>query len=503
MATGRRNESNLCYCPARPLNLSMTTLKFLATLFAALIALSVVASLWKPKVARDDKIPLIWVSDNNPARKEQIAAFNERNPGLALALDYGNVGVQKIILQSSSGVGPDLFDFSDEQMEAYVESGILWDVTEAAQKMGFSGREAGWPKGMDTYLYEGRQYGFPCNTGSLILIFNKNVFDHFGIPYPRGTMTWGEFIELAKSVNSVSNPEGAKGKQIFAVTGLNYRHLFESQRGEFFHEDGSLNLLNNPELITALDLYRDLIFKYRLIPTKVEAKQMSGQGGWGSGNLNQFAAGRYAMLVSGHWSLIAFGRAHLQQRDNLKKQGLVVEDIKNPLDRPLRIGSVLYPHFAGLSPYYRVASRLAGINSRSPRRKEALKFLEYLAGPTYSELINKDTDYLPGNPKYAELGAEPGTPDLSRPELHATTIKAMSHGYVLRSSPFLLLGDVNRVMISQISRLESNPDISTEDLLKSANREMTRLIRRNLDRSFELKKLFVERFGEEAYKNLQ
>jgi len=481
----------------------MSTLKFLAILFASLIALSVVAAVWKPRVSADGKTPLVWVSDNNPARKEQIAAFNDLNPDLALGLDYGNVGVQKIILQSSSGVGPDLFDFSDEQMESYVESGILWDVTEAAQKMGFSGQEAGWPGGVDTYIYQGRQYGFPCNTGSLILIFNKNVFDHFGISYPDDSMTWEEFMELAKRVNSLTNPEGARGRQIFAVTGLNYRNFFESQRGEFFDEDGGLNIVNNRELRKALDMHRDLIFKDKLAPTSVEAKQMSGQGGWGSGSLNQFAAGRYALLISGHWSLIAFGRAYQLQMENLEKRGLTPEDLENPLDRPLRIGAVVYPHFAGREPSYRVGSRVAGINSRSPHREEALRFLQYLASSTYSELLNKGTDYLPGNPKYAGLGAEPGPPDLSRPELQAATVEAMSHGYVHRSSPFLLLGDVIRVMTSQISRLESNPAIPTDDFLKSANKELTKLMRRNLDRNSELKKLFVERFGEQTYKNLR
>jgi ABC-type glycerol-3-phosphate transport system substrate-binding protein len=443
------------------------------------------------------------VSDNNPARRAQIDAFNEEHPDLALRLDYGNVGVQKIILQSASGVGPDIFDFSDEQMESYVEAGVLWDVTDAAGKMGFSGREAGWPGGTDTYIYEGRQYGFPCNTGSLILIYNKNVFDHFGIPYPTGNLTWDEFFALARTVNSKTNPEGAKGRQIFAITGLGYRNFFESQRGEYFQEDGSLNIVGNNELRRALDMYRDLVFKDQLAPTSVEAKHMSGQGGWGSGSLNQFSAGRYAMLISGHWSLIAFGRAHQQQQEHLTKQGLTSADVANPLEKPLRIGAVLYPHFAGREPNYRIASRVAGINSRSPHREEALEFLKYLAAPTYSKLLNEGMDYLPGNPKHADLGAEPGSPDLSRPELQAATVEAMSHGYVLRSSPFLLLGDVIRVMTAQVSRLESNRNIPTDDLLRSADKELRTLMHRNLERNFELRELYIKRFGAEAYARLR
>lgn len=480
----------------------MTTTRFLALLFLVLVALSVVASVWKPQASASGKTPLVWVSDNNPARSAQIAAFNEEHPDLELRLDYGNSGAQKIILQSASGVGPDLFDFGEEQMESYVEAGILWDVTEAAKKMGFAASEVGWPGGVNTYMYQGRQYGFPCNTGSQILIYNKNVFDFFGIPYPKDQMTWEEFFELAKKVNAHTNPEGAQGRQIFGVTGLNFRYFFESMRGEFFKEDGSFDLVNNDELRKALDLHRDIVFTYRITPTTVEAKQMSGQGGWGSGNLNQFAAGRYAMLISGHWSLIAFGRAYQKQTEFLANQGIDPATITNPLDRPLRLGAVLYPHFAGMEPHYRVGSRVAGINAKSPRREEALQFLQYLAGPTYSRLLNEGTDFLPGNPKYADLGAEPGPPDLARPELQAATVRAMGYGYVPRNSPFLFMGDVMRVMNAQISRLESNPGVTTDEMLKSAQTELNTLMRRNLDRNAELRDLFIERFGEDAYKKL-
>lgn len=476
--------------------------KLLTILFAVLIALSVVATFWKPGDVSGGRIPLTWVSDNNPARTEQIAAFNAENPDLYLQLDFGNTGTQKIILQAASGVGPDIFDFGNDQMEPYVEAGILWDVTEAAKAMNFYGGKVGWPSGVGTYTYEGKQYGFPCNTGTQTLIFNKNVFEHFGIPCPDKILTWEEFFALAQKVNSLTNPEGAKGKKIYAITGLEWRQFFESAHGEFFDERGALNILENAALRRAFDLHRDVIFTYRIAPTTVEAKQMSGQGGWGSGNLIQFASGRYAMILSGHWSLIAFGRAHEQQVAWLKEKGIDPASISEPLERPLRLGATPFPHFPGQPPCYQITSRVAGINARSPRREEALKFLQYLAGPTYARLLNQSADYLPGNPEYANLGIEPGPPDLARVQLQATTEEAMNYGYVMRTSPFLFLSDVYRVVRSQISRLESNPDLSTDEMLRAANDELRTLMRRNLERNTTLRDLFISRFGREAYNAL-
>lgn len=456
------------------------TIRLLTAVFSFLAALSVLAALWYPQSDPNGRIPLVWVSDNNPARTLQIEAFNEQNPGFVLGLDYNNGGTEKVILQSSSGVGPDIFDFGDENIGTYVESGILWDVTEAAVQKGFADI---WPTGRGTVTYGGRQYGFPCNIGAPILIYNKKVFDELRLPYPGSAMTWEEFTELAAKIRPTS------GGKVFAISGATWRLFFESLRGEFFHEDGRPHIAQSAELRKAFEMHRDFLFVHGFMPTALEAQAMSGQGGWGSGNLNQFANGKFAMIVTGHWALISFGRAYQQQVENLKKGG---EHAKPPL----RLGAVVGPHFAGYPPTYRIQSRVAGINAMSPRREEALAFLQYLAGPTYSRLLNEGTDWLPGNPAYAELGITPGPEDLARTELQDATRDAVTHGYVPRHSPFLLTSDVVRVLSAQISRMESSPTIPIESLLATAEMELKVLMRRNLDRNPKLKSLYVQRFGE-------
>ncbi len=481
----------------------MTSTKLLVIIFAALIVMSGLAAIWRPEQNLGGRTPLVWVSDNNPARTAQINAFNEKNPGLLLSLDYGSAGAQKIILQCASGVGPDIFDFGNEDIGTYVEAGIVWDVTGAAAKMGFSGEKVGWPNGWMTCVYGGRQYGFPCNMGSNILIYNKNVFDHFGIPYPPGLMTWEDFIELAKKVNSATNAQAGGKKNIFACTGFDWRIFFDTLGGEFFEKDGSLRIAGSPELKKAFQMHKDFIYSHRLMPSTVEANQMSGQGGWGSGNLNQFAVNRYAMAVTGHWSLIAFGRAYQKQVENLEKQGIKIEDIKDPLDKPLRIGAVVVPHFDGKPAIYRVGSRVAAINAKSPHREQALAFLQYLTGPTYSKLLNESADWLPGNPQYADLGVEPGPPALARQQLQEATETAMASGYSPRASPFILSGDVTRVLNNQMGCMESDPNLSVDSLLQTAGAELATLMRRNLERNPRLKELYIGRFGEAACKALK
>jgi hypothetical protein len=84
--------------------------QFFAFSLLALLCLSVVAWRMQPRPSDPNKIPLIWASDDNPARRDQIKLFNATSPGYELRLDPNNTGLEKVIVQSIAGVGPDIFD---------------------------------------------------------------------------------------------------------------------------------------------------------------------------------------------------------------------------------------------------------------------------------------------------------------------------------------------------------------------------------------------------------
>lgn len=48
---------------------------------------------------------------------------------------------------------------------------------------------------------EGKLYGIPYSINRYALVYNKDIFDRFGVPYPSDGMTWDEVFELAKKVN--------------------------------------------------------------------------------------------------------------------------------------------------------------------------------------------------------------------------------------------------------------------------------------------------------------
>jgi multiple sugar transport system substrate-binding protein len=54
-------------------------------------------------------------------------------------------------------------------------------------------------------MSDGKLYGLPISNVTLLLYYNKGVFDKFGVPYPKDGMTWDDTYALAKKLTRVDN----------------------------------------------------------------------------------------------------------------------------------------------------------------------------------------------------------------------------------------------------------------------------------------------------------
>lgn len=68
-------------------------------------------------------------------------------------------------------------------------------------------------------MANGGIYGLPISTSSATLYYNKDIFDRFGIPYPKDGMKWDELYDLAKRM---TRNEG--GVQYKGLT-MSFNHL--------------------------------------------------------------------------------------------------------------------------------------------------------------------------------------------------------------------------------------------------------------------------------------
>ncbi|WP_218092033.1 extracellular solute-binding protein [Paenibacillus solanacearum] len=68
-------------------------------------------------------------------------------------------------------------------------------------------------------------YGLPSWTRSLILYYNKDLFDKFGIPYPKEAITWDGLYELARTMTRQDSGTNFKGLTMAFDFGLMLNQL--------------------------------------------------------------------------------------------------------------------------------------------------------------------------------------------------------------------------------------------------------------------------------------
>lgn len=72
---------------------------------------------------------------------------------------------------------------------------------------------------------EGKIYGFPFNNNDFVLFYNKDIFDKFGVDYPKDGMTYDEIYELAKKLTRVEGEITYKGFSQNPGHYMNYNQL--------------------------------------------------------------------------------------------------------------------------------------------------------------------------------------------------------------------------------------------------------------------------------------
>lgn len=420
-----------------------------------LLALSWVA--WRLQQPEDlgGRQPLVWVSDDNPARREQIALFNQLNPRYQLRLDPGNTGMEKVIVQSLAGVGPDLFDCYDGfQLSAYVRSGIARDVTEDLKRAGIDPLKEVWPAVYPNFIHEGRAYGFPTNAAVNAIWFNKAIFEQEGIPYPTGPWTWDEVIALAKRLTK-RRPDGRPERfGLLADWGNNWTQFIIQWGGRIYSEDGTRCVIDSPEAIAGLQFLHDLVYVHHVMPSPVEEAAMAAQGGWGSGAIKHFQGGKGAMALGGRWWLCT------------------LRDVEG-----LRLGAVACP--GGPRNVYRGYGRATLVNAKSKHPEGCIEFLKYEASRAYNELINHQADALAPVIRFSYTDLFLHDPAYPQEDFNAVWRDVMERGVPDEICPFINGQRASRILNKQLD-LVRNDQKSAKEALTTAAAEINAEIERTI-----------------------
>jgi len=344
-------------------------------LYLAIISILTITILGCGKaVKKSGKITLdlgMW-SSSPPANKlvqDQIDAFEKKYPKIKVIkqISVGGNFNEWLQINVAGGTAPNISFINSMIVQDYIGFGALKPLTKYYTKEEL---KAYYPNLLKGFKANGIVYGIPKDFNTLVMYYNKDMFEAAGIPHP--PRTWKELEETLEKLQTAGK-QGKLGKNFkFPMSTLmqwNRFNPFVLQNGGRTYKDGKL-LFNSPEACEALDWFMSLVKKgYIVVPTRMGNQSLGAVLG----------SGFTAIMFSGGWQV-----PYLRQAAPNLNYGMA----ELPMNK--KKGSMLY-------------TVCYSILNVADYPEESAKLLKFMTGPEAEKLTAKAGQAIPSRIEESKL----------------------------------------------------------------------------------------------------
>ncbi len=247
-------------------------------------------------------------ADEKAAYQAAIDRFTE-DTGVEVQMTVTDADQYATKLQAavSGNKVPDVFYIEQANLQSYVASGVLLDITDQVAEAGVD-LDNIWQYGVDSYRFdgalqgtpEGRLYGLPKDVGPFAFGYNKTMLEAAGIPLPDPDvpLSLDEFRDIAKQLTTDTDGDGAVDQW---GTGLNVQWNLQSMvwsnGGDWTNEDRTEVTVDTPEFAEALQYFADLTTVDGVTPNASEAATLDTYQRWMAGEIGFFPVGPWDVSV--------------------------------------------------------------------------------------------------------------------------------------------------------------------------------------------------------------
>ncbi|KRG09351.1 hypothetical protein ACA30_22220 [Virgibacillus soli] len=297
--------------------------------------------------------------------QERLDLAKEKFPDIDVELIYiPKEYAQKVQTMIAGNTAPDIMQLAEE-VHIYSSKNQLAPLNEFIESAEID-LDARFGSVYNNYSREGNVYALPDRGGSIIVYYNKDLFDEAGVEYPTEDWTWDDLLAASQKL---TKKDGDKIVQWGVGVGdwwpLWMSFMYQNGGG-ILDEDGN-PIINAPENIEAMQFAVDLIHKYQVAPSN---KDYANMGDIGADQL--FAQGKLAIDYTGFWNIGGASE---------------VEDLNwdiAPLWKNKEKGTI--PFGSGLA-----------ITNQSKHKEEAFKIIEFLTGEEGQLPIVENNQDAPAN----------------------------------------------------------------------------------------------------------
>lgn len=198
---------------------------------------------------------------------------------------------------ASGGEMPDVFWMHSNNAQMYMENDKLLNLTDYLAGSSMIKAEDYYPGIMTLYSLDGKQYAVAKDHDTIALIYNKALFDKYGVDYPTDDWTWNDYYEAGKAITEAGKADGVYGAAMNTTNDQDgWYNIVYDYGGYIISEDHKKSGFDDPNTLKAMEFIGSLC-------SDVFAPQTLVSENGTDGLFNNSLA---AMITQGSWMINSF-----------------------------------------------------------------------------------------------------------------------------------------------------------------------------------------------------
>jgi multiple sugar transport system substrate-binding protein len=285
--------------------------RLMFVLVIASVLLAACSSAATPAPVSNEPVTISMMMWGDPAELEVwnqiVADFHTANPNITVKVEVSDWDSYwtKLKTMLSAGTPPDVFTMDAPLYLDYQSRGVLLNLQPYLDKNPGMLDDV-YPQTLEAYKTADGMYGLPRDFQTIVLFYNKDMFDAAKVTYPTVDWTYDDLRNAAKSL-TITGSDG-KTTQYGFYSDLWDMELVWSEGiwaygGDIVNADHTKTLVGEPKALEAWQLFHDMMFVDKSWPDATTAGEYGG---------DPFLAGVAAMTPIGHWAVPGYSEANFK-----------------------------------------------------------------------------------------------------------------------------------------------------------------------------------------------
>ena len=247
--------------------------------------------------------PVTFMIFGDPAEKAAyeslVAAFEAKQAEIDVSLIYvpdQRDYRKRMGADFAAGTPADIVLINYRRYAAFAAKGVLEPLAPYLDASDVIKESEFYPESTRPFYWHGKLMCIPQNLSSLVVYYNKRLFDEAGIAYPAADWTWDDFLATAKALTRDTDGDGRTDQFGLGTEASIFRLApFIWQAGGDLVDDYAAPTrltLDTPEAKAATQWFVDLQVVHKVAPDEVEEKSEDSETRFQNGRLGMFLNSR-------------------------------------------------------------------------------------------------------------------------------------------------------------------------------------------------------------------